>query len=178
MAKSVISLQTLESRIHTIRGLSVLLDADLAALYGVTPSALMQAVRRNAARFPDDFMFQLMNQEVTALKSQFVISKPSTGRGGRRANPYAFTEQGVAMLSSVLRSETAVQVNIEIMRSFVRLRRAAVISGELVKLIDDLSTKVASHDQAIKKLVASIRMMMEAPPEPERRGIGFTSPWK
>lgn len=172
------SLETLESRIHTIRGLSVLLDTDLAELYGVSPGALMQAVRRNGGRFPIDFMFQLENQEVMNLKSQSVISSLRSGHGGRRTRPYAFTEQGVAMLSSVLRSETAVQVNIEIMRAFVRLRRAAVISGELVKAIDDLSTKVATHDQAIKKLVASIRLMMEAPPEPPRREIGFTSPWK
>lgn len=144
----------------------------------MTPGALMQAVRRNADRFPDDFMFMLSNQELGDLKSQTVISEARPGRGGRRSNPYAFTEQGVAMLSSVLRSETAVQVNIEIMRAFVRLRRAAVVSAELVKAIDDLSMKVASHDQAIKKLVASIRQMMEAPPEPERREIGFTSPWK
>lgn len=178
MPRSVASLEALETRIYTIRGQSVLLDADLAVLYGVSTKALLQAVRRNAGRFPSDFVFQLANQEVGVLRSQTVTSKSGERRGGRRALPYAFTEQGVAMLSSVLRSEKAVQVNIEIMRAFVRLRRAAVVSAELVKAIDDLSTKVASHDQAIKKLVASIRLMMEAPPEPERREIGFTSPWK
>jgi DNA-binding PadR family transcriptional regulator len=112
------------------------------------------------------------------LKSQIVISKPEDGRGGRRSRPYAFTEQGVAMLSSVLRSPRAVQVNIEIMRAFVRLRRASIISNELVKLVDDLSAKVETHDQAIGELVTAIRQMMEAPAESERRGIGFTSPWK
>ena len=177
MRKPVTSLGALESRIHAIRGVSVLLDTDLAGLYGVTPGALMQAVRRNLERFPADFMFQLTNQEVMNLKSQSVISSLRPGHGGRRARPYAFTEQGVAMLSSVLRSETAVQVNIEIMRAFVRLRRAAILSSELVKLIHDLSSKVDTHDQVIKDLVTTIQNMIEAPPEPGRRGIGFTAPW-
>lgn len=175
MAKSVANPAVLESRIVTIRGLSVLLDADLAALYGVTPGALMQAVRRNAGRFPPDFMFALSNQEVTALKSQFVISKPRAGRGGRRSNPYAFTEQGVAMLSSVLRSDTAVQVNIEIMRAFVRLRRAAVISSEVLKLIEDLASRVDSHELAIEPLVEAIRALTESPPAAPARPIGFTA---
>jgi ORF6N domain len=174
MRPSVINTPAVETQIHTVRGLSVMLDADLADLYGVTPGALMQAVRRNSERFPEDFVFQLINQEVTVLKSQIVISKPEDGRGGRRSRPYAFTEQGVAMLSSVLRSSRAVQVNIEIMRAFVRLRRAAIISNELMKLVDDLSVKVESHDQAIGELVAAIRQMMTAPAEPERRRIGFT----
>src|SRR6478736_3242309 len=105
MSKSVTKLVDLETRILSIRGLSVLLDADLATLYGVTASALLQAVRRNAGRFPADFMFQLADQEVTNLKSQTVISSLGSGHGGRRSRPYAFTEQGVAMLSSVLRSD-------------------------------------------------------------------------
>jgi hypothetical protein len=139
MAKSVANPVDLESRIFTIRGLSVLLDTDLAVLYGVSTKALLQAVRRNPERFPFDFTFQLTNQELGILRSQFVTSSSASGHGGRRVLPYAFTEQGVAMLSSVLRSETAVRVNIEIMRAFVRLRRAAVISGEILKLIEDLA---------------------------------------
>ena len=165
----------MEARIHTIRGLAVMLDIDLAALYGVLPSSLMQAVRRNVDRFPRDFMFQLSNQEVASLKSQSVISSERRGWGGRRSNHYAFTEQGVAMLSSVLRSNTAVRVNIEIMRAFVRLRRASLMSGELLRLIEDLSERVDSHDQVIGELVESIRQLVESPPEERSRPIGFTA---
>jgi len=175
MSKSVTKLVDLETRILSIRGLSVLLDADLATLYGVTASALLQAVRRNAGRFPADFMFQLADQEVTNLKSQTVISSLGSGHGGRRSRPYAFTEQGVAMLSSVLRSDTAVAVNIEIMRAFVRLRRASLMSSELMKLIEDLSERIDSHDQVIGGLVEAIRELAECPPRERSRPIGFTA---
>lgn len=110
----------------------MLLDADLARLYGVTTKALLQAMRRNPDRFPEDFVISLAGQEVEALRSQIVTSRSAAGHGGRRYTRYAFTEQGVAMLSSVLRSEIAIQVNIEVMRAFVRLRRASLISGELI----------------------------------------------
>src|SRR4029077_7938765 len=113
----------IEARIHVIRGERVMLDADLAALYGVTTGRLNEAVQRNHARFPDDFMFRLNAEEAAGLISQIAISK-NPGRGGRRKLPFAFTEHGVAMLSSVLRSERAVAVNILIMRTFVRLRRS------------------------------------------------------
>jgi hypothetical protein len=109
-----------------------MLDSALASLYGVLVKVLLQAVRRNRKRFPADFMFQLTNQEVTNLRSQFVTSSLASGYGGRRYRPWAFTEQGVAMLSSVLRSETAVRVNIDIMRAFVRLRRAAIVSNQVM----------------------------------------------
>ena len=135
-------LAEIETRIRLIRGASVLFDADLAKLYGVTVSALLQAVRRNKERFPSDFVFQLTNQELRDLKSQTVISSLESRHGGRRVRPYAFTEQGIAMLSSVLRSAVAVQVNIEIMRAFIRLRRAALVSRELMKLIEELSTRL------------------------------------
>lgn len=161
MHKSAANLVALETRIITVRGMSVLLDTDLARLYDVTPSALLQAVRRNLDRFPGDFVFQLTNHEVTNLKSQTVISSSGSGHGGRRARPYAFTEQGVAMLSSVLRSKTAIHVNIAIMRTFVRLRRASLASGELMKLIEDLSERVDSHDVVI------------AAPHVSRRASGF-----
>lgn len=175
MPTPTVNLTAIDARIHTIRGASVLLDQDLAKLYGVTPGALMQAVRRNRGRFPADFMFQLDNQEVTVLKSQTVISKTGDPRGGRRPNPYAFTEQGVAMLSSVLRSAVAVQVNIEIMRAFVRLRRAALVSRDLMKLIEDLSMRVDSHDLAINELVESIRQLVALPAKERSRPIGFTA---
>ena len=171
------NLAEVETRIHTIRGISVLLDSDLAGLYGVTPSALLQAVRRNQDRFPDDFVFSLTNQEVQVLRSQFVTSKSTERRGGRRYLRYAFTEQGVAMLSSVLRSATAVQVNIEIMRAFVRIRRAALVSHQLVKVIDELSARVDSHDGAISDLVEAIRRMVESPADEQGRKIGFTANW-
>jgi ORF6N domain len=175
MGKSAASVVDLETRIVSIRGLSVLLDADLAVLYGVSTKALLQAVRRNPERFPSDFMFQLSNQELGILRSQFVTSRSANGHGGRRALPYAFTEQGVAMLSSVLRSETAVRVNVEIMRAFVRLRRASLLSTEIMKLVEDLSNRVDSHDQVIGDIVESIRQLAVLPPRERSRPIGFTA---
>jgi hypothetical protein len=167
--------RSIEDRIQTIRGFTILLDVELAELYGVTPGALIQAVRRNRKRFPADFMFQLTHQELTNLKSQSVISRLPKGRGGRRHRNWAFTEQGVAMLSSVLRSDTAVRVNIEIMRAFVRLRRAAVVSRQLMALIEDLSSRVDTHDVAITELVESIRELVTTPGKGRSRPIGFTA---
>jgi hypothetical protein len=116
MHPSAINLPAVETQFHTVRGLSAMLDADLAMLYGVSTKALLQAVRPNADRLPQDFVFQLANQELRNLRSQIVTSSSGSGHGDRRAAPYAFTEQGVAMLSSVLRSAAAVRVNVEIMR--------------------------------------------------------------
>ena len=158
--------------ILVIRRQRVLLDEDLAALYGVDTRSLLQAVKRNLERFPPDFMFELSAAEWTALRSQSVISKP--GRGGRRYAPYAFTEQGVAMLSSVLNSDRAIAVNIEIMRSFVRIRRLLEADKSLARKFARLERKLASHDQAIVGILAAIRQLMN-PPEPKRRGIGFTA---
>jgi hypothetical protein len=163
----------IDARIFAIRGLSVILDIDLAALFGVAPRVLLQSVRRNQERFPTDFMFQLSNQELARLKSQSVISK-EPGRGGRRHRNWAFTEQGVAMLSSVLRSQTAVRVNIEIMRAFVRLRRAALVSAQVMALVEDLSKRVEVHDAVITDLVESIRQMVEGGGA-QSRPIGFTA---
>ena len=163
---------TIEQRIRTLRGQAVLLDSDLALLYGVSTKALIQAVRRNRLRFPDDFMFVLTNQEVARLRSQIVTSK-RPGRGGRRYAPHAFTEQGVAMLSSVLRSSAAVSVNIEIMRAFVRLRRASVVSEKLLSVVAELAQRVDAHDSAIKSLIESIRRLVEPAPPRRKRPIGF-----
>jgi len=138
MVPQNVSRSPIGAQIHVIRGLSVILDVDLAALYEVAPGALLQAVRRNRNRFPPDFLLQLSNQELTNLKSQSVISSSRHGHGGRRHRNWACTEQGVAMLSSVLRSETAVRVNIEIMRTFLRLRRAALVSDQVMALVEDL----------------------------------------
>lgn len=162
----------IDERILTLRGQRVLLDSDLATLYGVSTKSLLQAVRRNRIRFPADFAFRVSNQELTRLRSQIVTSNGG-GRGGRRYVPHAFTEQGVAMLSSVLRSRAAISVNIEIMRAFVRLRRAAVVSNKVIGLISELSKRVDTHDSAIKGIIETIRTLVADPaPRPKRR-IGF-----
>ncbi len=156
-----------ELPILTLRGLKVLLSSDLAALYDVETKVLMQAVKRNIERFPADFMFQLDEDEWANLRSQFVTSS----RGGTRYAPYAFTEQGVAMLSSVLRSERAIKVNIEIMRAFVRLRR---LLSENAELATKLATLERRYDQQFKTVFDAIRQLM-APAESSKRPIGFTA---
>jgi hypothetical protein len=159
--------------IFLIRGQRVLLDADLAELYGGVPTkVLLQAVKRNLECFPGDFMFQLEADEWQALRSQFVTS--NTGRGSRRYAPYAFSEQGVAMLSSVLNSPQAIAVNIEVMRAFVRLRELLSTNKALDAKLNELEHKLESHDQAIAGILNAIRELMR-PPEPNRRPIGFVS---
>jgi hypothetical protein len=171
--------ERIEQSILLIRGRKVILDADIAHLYGVTVGRLNEAIRRNKNRFPPDFLFQLTKEEFNHLeaqvgagnlKSQIAIS--SSGWGGRRSRPYAFTEHGVAMLSSVLRSERAVRVNIAIMRAFVRLRETLALHTELAARLADLERKIESHDEGIRTLFEAIRQLM-APPTRERRSIGF-----
>lgn len=170
-----LSLDAIQGQILLMRGHKVLLDSTLASLYGVATRVLLQAVKRHARRFPADFMFRLSAEEFEALRSQSVISKVN-GRGGRRYAPYVFTEQGVAMLSSVLNSPRAIAVNIEIMRAFVRLREAIASNRELARKIEELEQrierKLASHDQAIAGILKAIRELM-TPPEPPHRPIGF-----
>ena len=158
--------ERIEFAILVVRGERVLLDEDIAALYGVETKALIRAMKRSLDRFPLDFMFQLTQEEVESLRCQFGTSK---GRGGRRYLPYAFTEQGVAMLSSVLRSERAVRVNIEIMRAFVRLRRVTTTQADLVRRLDELEQK---YDGQFTVVFDALRQMME-PPERGTRRIGF-----
>ena len=146
-----------------------MLDADLAALYGVETKALNQAVRRNIERFPDDFMFQLTSDEMENLRSQTVTS---SSWGGRRTRPYAFTEQGVAMLSSVLKSPRAIQVNIEIMRAFVRLRQMVTSNADLARKLNALERK---YDGQFKIVFAAIRELTEPTPKKKGRPIGFRS---
>jgi hypothetical protein len=153
-----------------MRHQKVLLDADLAALYGVDTKALVQAVKRNAARFPPDFMFRLTVAEFGTLRSQSVTSNE---RGGRRHRPYAFTEHGVAMLSSVLRSRRAIHVNIAIMRAFVRLREAEIHHERLAAKIANLERK---YDGQFAVVFEAIRELMTPPPAPLRRRIGFGRP--
>lgn len=152
-----------------VRGEKVMLDADLAQLYGVETRTLIQAVKRNLERFPFDFMFQLTREEFDALRSQSVISNPE-GRGGRRYLPYAFTEQGVAMLSSVLRSRRAVLVNVEIMRAFVRLRQMLASHADLARKLDALEKK---YDAQFKVVFDAIRELMTPPGAKRTRTIGF-----
>jgi hypothetical protein len=140
-----------------------MLDADLAELYGVTTKRLNEQVRRNLSRFPADFMFQLDGQEASALRSQFATSKK--GRGGRRYLPYVFTEQGVAMLSSVLNSERAIEVNIAIMRVFVRLREMMATHKELPSKLAELEERLEGHAEQIQNIFEAIRQLM-TPPEP------------
>jgi len=169
-AIELIPLERIQNAIFLIRGEKVMIDNDLAALYGVEPKTLNQAVKRNASRFPDDFMFQLTEDEVKSLKCQTGTS--SSEYGGRRYLPYVFTEQGVAMLSSVLRSERAVQVNVAIMRAFVSLRRLLGTSEALARKFAELERKLEGHDEAIKTLFDAIRELMEPPTKPKRE-IGF-----
>lgn len=158
----------IEQRILLVRGHKVLLDSDLAALYQVQTKVLVQAVKRNVERFPEDFMFQLNTDEFENLRSQIVTSN-NGGRGGRRTAPYAFTEQGVAMLSTVLRSPRAITVSIEIMRAFVRLRQVLASHKVLARKLAALEKK---YDVQFKAVFEAIRQLM-APPLPKRRGIGF-----
>jgi ORF6N domain len=152
-----------------LRGQRVILDSDLADLYGVPVRSLLQAVKRNLDRFPADFLFQLKKQEITRLRSQIVISN---GRGGRRYAPYAFTEQGVAMLSSVLRSKRAVLVNIEIMRAFVHLRRMLASNAALARKLSEMEAK---YDEQFRVVFDAIRELMAIPEAGPRKQIGFVS---
>jgi ORF6N domain len=172
------------SRILALRSQRVMLDADLAELYGVETRVLIQAIKRNAVRFPVDFMFQLDADEYAALRSQFVIS--NVGRGGRRYAPYAFTEQGVAMLSTVLNSERAVVINIEIMRTFVKVRTLASTQQDLAKQLTELQDKTESlamsHETFSRNTKAQLREVFETlrelmtPPASPKRPIGFVHP--
>lgn len=162
---TVLPAKRIERAILVLRGEKVLLDVDIALLYGVETRVLVQAAKRNRERFPSDFMFQLTAEEIDNLRSQSVISS----WGGRRYRPYAFTEQGVAMLSSVLRSERAVRVNIEIMRAFVRLRQVISTQGDLIRRLDELEQRYDAH---FKIVFDALRQLM-SPPAPARKRIGF-----
>lgn len=168
--QAIVPAERIESRILLIRGHKVMLDSDLAALYGVPTKALVQAVSRNKERFPADFMFQLSPQEFKILRSRTVTS--NAGRGGRRYAPYAFTEQGVAMLSSVLRSKRAILVNIQIMRAFVKLRKMLATRRALAHKLDELEKRIEGHDEEITAIFEAIRKLMEPPEKPSSR-IGF-----
>ena len=169
-SSSLIPIERIENAIYLIRGQKVMLDRDLAMLYEVTTAALNQAVRRNRERFPSDFMYQSTRSEVTQLnRSQIVIG--SQKHRDPRFRPYAFTEHGIAMLSSVLRSKRAISVNIEIMRAFVKLRQLLASNAELSRRLDDLESK---YNRQFKIVFDAIRELM-SPPIPSRKQIGFRS---
>jgi len=164
-------LRNLSPLIHTVREQRVLLDSDLASLYGVETKALNRAVKRNVERFPDDFMFQLTAEEAEALRCQSGTSKE--GRGGRRYLPYVFTQEGVAMLSSVLQSPRAVQVNVAIMRAFVQLRQMVVSVDALSRKVEALEKGFREHGQQFEMVFKAIRQLMAPPPAPPKKPIGF-----
>jgi len=170
----LLATSALEKRILVVRDRQVMLDEDLADLYGVETRVLVQQVRRNEKRFPADFMFQLSPEEFNNLKSQFVIS--SGGHGGRRKSPLVFTEQGIAMLSGVLRSDRAVAVNIEIMRAFVELRRVAGSFQALQERLDqmelDIGARLSEHDEQLRQIFGALRQLI-APPKRAKRPVGF-----
>ena len=185
MSCTALSAEGIERQILTLRGHRVMLDAHLAVLYGVDTRTLNQAVKRNLDRFPEDFMFQLTWDEAAALRSQSVIlnSSADSGLGSQsvtlkrgtnvKHRPSVFTEQGVAMLSTVLRSRQAVQVNIEVMRAFVRLRGLLTANRELARKFNELERKLSSHDQAIAGILDAIRQLMTTPEPTKKRRIGF-----
>jgi hypothetical protein len=165
-----VPVEVITEKILLIRGRKVILDRDLANLYGVETRILKQAVRRNIERFPNDFMFELTDEEFSHWRSQFVMSKED--RIGLRHKPMAFTEQGVAMLSSVLRSKRAIEVNIMIMRAFVRLRELLSTSRELVLRLERLERKLELQGETLSQVVQIVNELLE-PPETPRRQIGF-----
>jgi len=165
-----VSIEVVAMKILGIRGKKVMLDQDLAKLYGVEAKQLLRQVKRNKDRFPEDFMFPLTRQEVTNLRCQIGTSS----WGGRRYIPYAFTEQGVAMLSSVLNSKRAIQVNILIMRAFTKLKEILLTHKELALKLTELEKKYANHDDKIKLIFEAIKQLLEPPPAPApKRIIGF-----
>lgn len=163
--------QLIERRIYLIRGQKVMLDTDLAELYQVLTKNLNLAVRRNLDRFPQDFMFQLTKDEAESLRLQFATS--NVGRGGRRYRPYAFTEHGVAMLSSVLNSTRAVQMNILVIRAFIKLRELLATHKELARKLEQLEVTQKQHTSIITVVIDEIKKLKQAPPAPAKRRIGF-----
>jgi phage regulator Rha-like protein len=165
-----VPIELIERRIYPIRGQKVMLDTDLAEIYKVATKVLNQAIKRNQARFPGDFMFQLTHEEAESLRSQFVTS--NRGRGGRRYQPYAFTEHGVAMLSAVLNSQRAVQMSILIVRAFVKMRELLASHKDLAARVEKLETAQQEHGSIIGILAEEIDEMKRLPEPPARR-IGF-----
>jgi hypothetical protein len=187
-SKSVVLIEQIDGMIHTIRGVRVMLDRDLAQIYGVPTFRFNEAIKRNRHRFPPDFMFQLAREEFDSLKSQIAMSKPQdssqnamskTGRGGRRTLPYAFTEHGALQAANVLRSPRAVQMSVYVIRAFVKMREALRGTPELARKLAELEKKLTArldvHEAAIVQVLREVMQILNPPPEPEprRRRIGF-----
>lgn len=179
--KAIVPIEMIEKKIYLIRGQKVMLDSDLAGLYGVTTKVFNQGIKRNRDRFPEDFMFQLTDSEANAMRSQIVTaSNPNVIRSQNataskrniRYLPYAFTEHGVIMAASVLNSQRAVDVSVYVVRTFVRLRQMLAMNKELAHKLAELERKVESHDGSIRSLVMAIRQLMQEP-EPKDKKIGF-----
>ena len=162
----------IEQKIHLIRNEKVILDFDLALIFGVPTKVLIQAIKRNSDRFPSDFLFRLNRQELISLRSQMAFTAEDKGRGGRRTIPQAFTEHGVIMAATVLNSPQAIQASLYVVRTFIKLRKMILAHRELAKKINELERDVATHDQAIRSLFDTIRKLM-ALPEKHKRKIGF-----
>lgn len=165
------TVERIERRILMIRGCRVVLDADLAALYGVPTKRLNEQVKRNAERFPDDFMFQLTKEESESLRSQFATSK--SGRGGRRSLPYAFTEHGAIMAANVLNSKRAIHMSVYVVRAFVRMRQALITRTDMEKRLAEIEKTLIGHDAALRDLYEKIRPLLLPPPVTPRPRIGF-----
>lgn len=172
----LVPIESVARSILVLRGQRVILDADLAEIYGVPTGRLNEAVKRNIERFPADFMFQLSSSEYAALRSQIAISKP--GRGGRRYMPLVFTEHGAMQVANVLNSDRAIKMGVYVVRAFVQLRELLNSNKELARRVDELEDrlekKLAAHDEAIAEILSAIRQLMN-PPVPGRRPIGFTA---
>jgi hypothetical protein len=170
---------SIESAIYLLRGQRVMLDSDLAAIYGVSTRQLNQQLKRNRSRFPDDFAFQLSTEEFRNLKSQIATSSlmsqsvTSSGHGGRRKLPWAFTEHGALMLASVLNSEVAVQASVRVVRAFVKLREMIAANAQLAEKLEEFERRLDSHDKAIVDLFAALKRLLEPPAPPKKREIGF-----
>lgn len=177
-SKALAPVETITRAILVLRGHRVLLDVELAALYGVTTKRLNEQVKRNVERFPEDFMFQLTAQEAAGLRSQIATSKSTTSRGGRRYLPYAFTEHGAIQAANVLNSPRAVEMSIYVVRAFVQLRELLASNKDLARRLDQLEAriekKLATHDEAIGAMLSAIRELMAVPAH-KGRGIGFTA---
>lgn len=166
----VMPVEIIERKIYLIRGVKVMLDSDLAGLYQVATFRLNEAVKRNKERFPNDFMFQINEKESKSLTSQFAIPK---GRGGRRTPPYVFTEHGIAMLSSVLNSKRAIQVNIAIVRAFIKLRELLATHKDLILEIDKIKREQKGQNQKIQSIISIISQMLNPPIAENKEPIGF-----
>ncbi|HMJ92115.1 MAG TPA: ORF6N domain-containing protein [Candidatus Acidoferrum sp.] len=167
---AIAPLAEMDGKIHLIRGQRVMLDSDLAAVYGVTTAALNQALKRNLKRFPSDFTFRLCREEFTNLISQIVTS---SSHGGRRKLPWAFTEHDAIMLAAVLNSARAIEMSVFIVRAFVQMREVLMSDHQLSAKLDELEKRVGGHDKVIAQLVAAVRQLIEAPEDKPKREIGF-----